>query len=102
MNRGEVWWANLPGSGRRPVLVLTRDAAIPLLTRVIAIPATRTVREIPAEVEIGQEDGMPEACALSFDNVLLVSKRQLTDRICALGPERMREVCQAWSDAVDC
>ena len=50
VNRGEVWWAEHPDAGRRPYLVLTRQAAIPVLNRVLAVPATRTVRGIPTEV----------------------------------------------------
>lgn len=102
VNRGEVWWADLPAEGRRPVLVLTRQAAIPLLSRVVVVPATRTVRGIPTEVPLDQDDGMPDACALSFDNVTVVAKSRFGSRICALGPGRMRQVCRAWNDAVDC
>lgn len=102
MNRGEVWWADLPVEGRRPALVLSRQAAIPLLTRLVVVPATRTVRGIPTEVGLGPEDGMPHQCALSFDNVVTVSKSRLSSRICVLGPERMETVCRAWADVVDC
>lgn len=102
MNRGEVWWADLPVHGRRPVLILTRQAAIPLLTRLVVVPATRTIREIPTEVRLGTEDGMPDDCVLSFDNVVTVATARLSSRICLLGPERMEAVCQAWRDVVDC
>ena len=37
VKRGEVWWAR-DDVGARPHLVLTRDAAIPLLTRVVTCP----------------------------------------------------------------
>ena len=47
MRRGEVWWVEHPSAGRRPHLVLTRDAAIERLTRVLGVPATRTIRGIP-------------------------------------------------------
>jgi mRNA interferase MazF len=33
--RGELWWCELPDVGRRPVVVLSRDAAIPRLRRVL-------------------------------------------------------------------
>ena len=97
-----MWWAELPASGRRPVLVLSRDAAIPVLTRVVVVPATRTVRGIPTEVPLGPDDGMPDNCALSFDNVVTLPKTALTERICTLGPERLHQVCRAWNDVVDC
>jgi mRNA interferase MazF len=100
--RGEVWWAELPDAGARPALVLTREGAIPVLHRVIVVPATRTVRGIPTEVRLATEDGMPDECALSFDNVSTIPKSALRSRICVLGSERMADVCRAWRDAVDC
>jgi len=102
VNRGEVWWADLEEEGTRPVLVLTRQAAIAVLNKVLVSPATRTIRSIPTEVLLDVEDGTPEPCVLSFDNILTVSKALLTQRICILGPSRMLEVCRAWRDAVDC
>jgi len=47
--RGEVWWGEVEEAGRRPFLVMTRSAAIPVLRSVLAAPVTRTVRGIPSE-----------------------------------------------------
>jgi mRNA interferase MazF len=102
VTRGEVWWAEHAEAGRRPFLVLTREAAIPVLGRVLAVPATRTVREIPTEVILTEEDGMPERCALSFDNVTTFPKALLTERICRLGVERLAEACRALKIASGC
>ena len=100
--RGEVWWTELARAGARPALVLTRERAIPVLRSVVVVPATRTVRGIPTEVPLTVDDGMPEDCALSFDNVSTVPKSALRSRICVLGPERMADVCRAWRDVTDC
>lgn len=100
--RGQVWWVEVPAAGRRPALVLTRSAAIPVLNRVLVAPATRTIRQIPTEVTLDRADGMPEACALSLDNVTVVSKAALGELICTLPPERMRAVCAALAIAIDC
>jgi mRNA-degrading endonuclease toxin of MazEF toxin-antitoxin module len=54
--------------------VLTRQATIPVLNAVLAVPATRTIRSIPTEVVLDRADGMPAACALSLDNVIVVPK----------------------------
>jgi len=102
VNRGEVWWAEHPESGRRPFLILTREAAIPVLRRVLVVPATRTIRGIPSEVLLSEEDGMPERCALSFDNLTTVAKGLLTERICRLRVERLNEVCRALAIAAGC
>ncbi|HET9287083.1 MAG TPA: type II toxin-antitoxin system PemK/MazF family toxin [Gaiella sp.] len=102
MRRGEVWWVESPATGRRPHLVLTRDAAIAPLTRVLGVPATRTIRGIASEVEVGPEDGMPDRCVLSLDNLRVLPKSFFVDRICALGPERMDSVCRALAVATGC
>jgi mRNA interferase MazF len=102
VNRGEVWWAEHPDAGRRPYLVLTRQAAVPVLTRVLAVPATRTIRGIPTEVVLDQDDGMPERCALSFDNIVTMPKSLLTSRVCKLPVDRLQAVCQALQAATGC
>jgi mRNA interferase MazF len=48
--RGEVWWRELPDVGRRPMVVLSRDAAIPRLTRTLVVPCTTTIRGLASEV----------------------------------------------------
>lgn len=69
--RNEIYWADLgPPAGRRPVCVLTRDAAIAVLTSVTCAPITRTVRGIASEVGIGPEQGLPEPCVITCDNVI--------------------------------
>jgi mRNA interferase MazF len=102
VKRGEVWWVEHPAAGRRPHLVLTRDSAIQRLKRVLGVPATRTIRGIPSEVELGPEEGLPERCVLSFDNMRVVRKAYFVERICTLGPERMQRVCEALALATGC
>jgi mRNA interferase MazF len=102
MNRGDVWWYELPDAGRRPGCIVTRQAAIPVLNALLVAPATRTIRNIASEVNLGREDGMPEDCALSFDNLLTVPKALLTERITRLGPAKVAELCAALDVATDC
>jgi mRNA interferase MazF len=102
VRRGEIWWVESPTAGRRPHLVLTRDAAIGPLDRVLGVPATRRIRGIPTEVKLDVEDGMPQPCVLSLDNTRVLPKAYFVDRICALGPERMDAVCRALSYATGC
>ena len=100
--RCEVWWGELENVGRRPFLVLTRDAAIPVLSSLVCAPVTRTVRAIPTELPLGPGDGMPVACAASFDNLRTIPKAALTMRITRLDPERLDDMCRALRIAVDC
>jgi mRNA interferase MazF len=62
------------------VCVLTRDAAIAVLTAVTCAPITRTIRGIRSEVEIGREEGLPERCVITCDNVLTVPINDLDAR----------------------
>ena len=100
--RSEIWWVEHPDAGRRPFLVLTRQAAIPVLNAVLAVPATRTIREIPTEVVLDRDDGMPEECALALDNVTVVPKELFRERITRLSVDRMTEVCRALSLSTGC
>ncbi len=102
VSRGEVWWHEGPSSGHRPHLILTRDEAIPVLHEVLGAPATRTVRGIPSEVPLDTGDGMPEACALTLDNVVPILTSRCTELITRLGPEHMEMVCQALAAATGC
>jgi mRNA interferase MazF len=102
VSRGEMWWAESPSEKRRPYLVITRQAAIPVLKAVLVVPATRRVRGIPTEVALDEVDGMPEPCALSFDNVLAMPKAWLVERICRLAPDRLHDVCRALAVATGC
>jgi mRNA interferase MazF len=101
--RGEVWWCELPDIGRRPVVVLSRDAAIPRLRRTLIAPCTSTIRGLPSEVALEPEtDPVPRRCALNLDSVESVSIAVLVERLGQLGDERMREVCAALDVATDC
>ena len=51
-SQGEIWWAETEEK-RRPVLVVTRSEAVPVLTGIVVAPVTRTVRDIPTEIRLG-------------------------------------------------
>ena len=82
MKRGDIFWYSFKAPDkRRPVLLLTRDSAIPVLTGVTVAPITRTIRDIPTEVVLTADDGVPEQCAANFDNIQTVPKHKLGERI---------------------
>src|SRR5436853_395032 len=94
--------ARLPLVAPAPIRVLPRQAAVPVLNALLAVPATRTIRQIPTEVVLDADDGMPEDCALSLDNLTLVPKELFRTRITRLSVERMSEVCRALTLASGC
>jgi len=102
-SRGEVWWCELPAIGRRPVVVLSRDAAIPRLRRTLIAPCTTTIRDLASEVVVEPgEDPVPRRSAINLDSVESVSLAVLVERLGRLSDDRMREVCAALEVAVDC
>ena len=101
--RGELWWCELPDIGRRPVVVLSRDAAIPRLGRTLIAPCTTTIRGLPSEVILEPgDDPVPLRTAVNLDPVESVSIAVLVDRLGTLSAARMREMCGALQVAVDC
>jgi mRNA interferase MazF len=101
--RGEIWWCEVPEVGRRPVVVLSRDAAIPRLRRALVGPCTTTVRGIPSEVSLEpRQDPVPRTSVINLDSVESVSLGTLVERIGRLSDERMGQVCAALAIAVAC
>ncbi len=101
--RGEVWWCELPEIARRPVVILSRDVAIPRLGRALVAPCTTTIRGLVSEVilEAG-EDPIPRSSAVNLDSVESVSVGSLVQRLGCLSDSRMNQVCSALAVAVDC
>ena len=101
MRRGEVWWADLPAPvGRRPVLLLSRDAAYRVRASVTVGLITRTIRSIPVEVPLGKEDGMPARCVVNLDDILTIPRSCLRELVTTLPSEKMAAVSRAVSFAL--
>ena len=101
--RGEIWWCELPEIARRPVVVLSRDAAIARLRRALIGPCTTTVRGIPTEVLLEPtQDPIPRTSVVNLDSVESVSIGTLVERVGRLSDDRMRQMCRALNIAIDC
>lgn len=101
--RGEMWWCELADIGRRPVVVLSRDAAIPRLRRALVAPCTTNVRGLPSEVVLEPDaDPVPLRSAVNLDSIESVSLGVLVERLGRLSDERMRSLCAALAVAVEC
>jgi mRNA interferase MazF len=102
-SRGEVWWCELPEISRRPVVVLSRDVAIPKLRRAVVAPCTTNIRGLPSEVVLEPvDDPIPLRSAVNLDSMESVSIATLTRRLGRLSDERMRQICTAVNVAVSC
>ena len=101
--RGEVWWCEMADIGRRPVVVLSRDAVIPRHRRALVAPCTTTIRGLVSEVVLEPDDDpVPRRSAMNLDSVENVSIDILVSRLGRLRDTRMREICSALQVAVDC
>ena len=94
MKQGDVYWHRFRAPDkRRPVLILTRNSAIPYLTGISIAQITTTIRSAPSEVLLTPgDDGVFEECVVNAYNLQTIQKAQLGDLITELSPERMREV----------
>jgi mRNA interferase MazF len=93
MKRGEVWWVEMPApAGRRPAVLLSRDTAYRVRAAVTVAPVTRTIRGIPVEVLLGQTDGMPARCVVNLDDITILPKSLIKQRITALTAEKIDQI----------
>jgi len=93
--RGDVWDATIPGVGTQPVVVVTRDTALPLLTSAVCALVTSTFRGHVAEVEIGPNEGLDHDSAVNCDNLFTLPKNVLTRRRGRLGPTKLTQLDRA-------
>ena len=101
--RGEIWRCqfNQPNK-RRPVVVLTRDEALPFMRTAMVAEVTSTIRGLSSEVIVGPDEGLKTTSAINLDNVQTVDQRRLRGYVGALPPAKMREVCRALGVATGC
>jgi mRNA interferase MazF len=91
-----------PNGKSRPVLVVSRNEAIPVLNNVVVAPVTSTIRSIPTCVGVGPNEGLAHDSVATFDNLSAVPKSVLTVRLGSLGPTRRHDICDALAALADC
>lgn len=100
--QGELWLMEPPNAKRRPVLIVSRDSAIPVLNNIVVAPVTSTIRTIPTCVAVGRDEGIDHDSVASFDNLAAVPKSILTVRLGSLGPGGHKRMCDALQALADC
>ena len=102
MNRGEVrWYKFKEPDKKRPVLILTRDSILEYLGEVTIAPLTSIIRDIPSEVYLSKHDGMPRDCAVNCDHIQTIAKGKIGGLITTLSNEKLTELHDAISFALD-
>ena len=102
MKRGEVWWVDMPApAGRRPAVLLSRDAAYRVRAAITVAPVIRTIRNIPVEVILDRSDGMPARCVVNLDDITTLPKVLIKQRVTDLSREKIRQIDTAVRFALD-
>lgn len=90
LRRGEIWLYHFTRPDKkRPVLILTRDSAIPYLSEVTIAPITSVIRGIPTEVSVGPEEGLKGPSVVNFDHLQTVAKERLKNFVGSIPEEKM-------------
>lgn len=101
--RGDLWMYRFaPPDKRRPVLVLSRPAALEHLRTAVVAPVTRAIRGLVSEVPVGVEDGLKAPSVVNLDHLFTVPQEELRQYLGHLDDRRMQEVCHAIAVALGC
>lgn len=93
MKRGQVWWARLdPPAGRRPVVLVSRDAAYAIKASITVAEVSTVVRSIPTEVVLGKRDGLSRPCVINTDNLVTIPKSLLESQIATLSAAKLDQL----------
>jgi mRNA-degrading endonuclease toxin of MazEF toxin-antitoxin module len=93
MNRGDVWQLDLGGqAGRRPAVILTRQAVITHLNKLTVAEVTSAGKGYPTEAAIGQQANLPKPSFVQLDNIHTVAKARFVKYLGALDRSTMRDV----------
>lgn len=102
MQRGEIWWANLPppqGSEpgyRRPVVILQHDEINrSRIATTVAVVLTSNLRlqAAPGNVLVHPRDsGLPKDSVANVSQVATIDKAALTDRVAMLSSAKLKQI----------
>ena len=102
MKRNEVRWYKFKHPDKeRPVVILTRNSVLEYLGEVTVAPITSTIRDIPSEVLLSRQDGMHNDCVINCDHIQTVSKSNIGSLITTLSKEKVGEIRNAISFALN-
>jgi mRNA interferase MazF len=100
IQRGDIWDADIPGVGIHPVVVVTRDTAIPVLSSLLCVLITSSFHGHVAEVSVGQSQGLDHDSAANCDNIFTLPRQVLTRRRGHLDTAKVAELDAALTIAL--
>lgn len=103
VERGDIWMYRFAKPDkRRPVVVLSRSAALAHLRTAVVAPVTSTIHGLPSEVRVGVADGLKGESVVNLDHLYTVPQAELRQYVGHLDDERMSRVCRAVNIALGC
>lgn len=101
IERGDIRWFRFEAPDkRRPVLVLGRADALPMLTQIPVIPLSTQIRGLRWEVPLSTTDGVPSACVLKPEWIKAVDRAAIGPWITVFPDARWHEVTAALLDVL--
>ena len=102
MQRGEIWWASLPGPRgsepgyRRPVVIIQADAfnRSTIGTVMVAVLTSNlNLAEAPGNVRLNRRaTGLPKPSVVNVSQVLTLDRSYLSGRVKALPDSKVRDI----------
>lgn len=103
--RGDVWLAELPSVGRKPVVVVSWNAINRALDAVIVARVTSVERErrLPTFVSLdpGDVPGLPRRSYVICHDLFTLSKELLVERLGGVPLQRLLEIETSLKSALD-
>lgn len=83
----------------RPVVLLTREIAVPHVSRVTVAPITSRIRGLSTEVLLDARNGVDGSCVISCDNITTILRSDLGRVIGFLREDQETDLTSAISSA---
>ena len=95
MKRGDVWQADLGArAGKRPVVILTRSAAIQHLNKLTIAEIPSHCKGYPTEVDIDQKANLPMSSYVELDNIQTLPKSRFEKCLGTLDDATMKTISE--------
>lgn len=102
VTRGQIWWVDIGLDENKRFVVVSNNARNRTLRDVVMVRlATAKKPDIPSIVEFAAGEITDARCYAVADDVWMIGKEWLRDRVGALTPRQMERVSQAFRVALD-
>ncbi len=102
VTRGQIWWVDIGLDQNKRFVVVSNNLRNRALGDVVMVRLTTAEKpDIPSIVEFGAGEISESRCFVVADDVWMIDKQWLRERVSALTPAQMERVGQALRVALD-